>query len=154
MFQLFLLIFIYEKKFVTIPLQIVIKLNEHSFLLQSTKKSLAIKKRLLNLKDKANIQTTLIFVLQKEEALNHAIAKLLQQMKKHHINVRTIEEFPITHEVNSLNFSFIHLNTQEDFVLADPIRDSKDVYKIFIDELTMEEYRLDYYRILEQSEAF
>ena len=56
--------------------------------------------------------------------------------------------------MNSLNFSFIHLNTQEDFVLADPIRDSKDVYKIFIDELTMEEYRLDYYRILEQSEAF
>ncbi len=75
-------------------------------------------------------------------------------MKKHHIKLYTIEEFPIAHKVNSLNFSFIHLNTQEDFVLADPIRDSKDVYKIFIDELTMEEYRLDYYKILEQSEAF
>ena len=135
-----------------IPLQIVMELNEQSFLLQSNKKSLAIKKRLLNLKHKANIQSTIIFVLQENEPFSPTMHKLLSQMKKHNITVKTIEEFPIAHEINSLNFSFIHLNSKEDFVLADPIRDSKDVYKIFIDELTMEEYRLDYYKILEQSD--
>ena len=137
-----------------IPLQIVMELNKKSFLLQSNKKSLDIKTRLLNLKNKANIHTTIIFVLQEHQPLTQAMHNLLNKMKKHHIAVKTIEEFPITHHVNSLNFSFIHLNSKKDFVLADPIRDSKDVYKIFIDALTMEEYHLDYYKILEQSDDF
>jgi hypothetical protein len=75
-------------------------------------------------------------------------------MKQNNIEVRLIDKHLIENTVDSLDFTFIHLNDARDFVLADPIRDSKDVYKLFIDELTMDEYRTDYQRFLEKSKVY
>ena len=75
-------------------------------------------------------------------------------MTEHHIEVRTILKENIIHDVNSLDFTFIHLHDKRDFVLADPIRDSKDVYKIYTNELTMDEYRTDYERFINKSKVY
>ena len=75
-------------------------------------------------------------------------------MIENSIEVRTIIKKSIIHDVNSLDFSFIHLHDKRDFVLADPIRDSKNVYKIYTNELTMDEYRTDYERFINISKVY
>ncbi len=65
-----------------------------------------------------------------------------------------VEKEKIIHKVNSLDFFFIHLGDERDFVLADPIRDNKDVFKLFINEVTLDEYRSDYRKIDAKSELF
>ena len=137
-----------------IPLQVVMQLKSDNIFLEKSNKSLKIKKKFLNLFSDFNIKTTLIFVIPSQETVTNNIKKLLDEMKKHHIDVYLIEEEKIIQEVNSLDFIFIDLHNKQDFVLADPIRDSKDVYKIFINKVTMEEYRIDYYKILEQSKEW
>jgi len=72
-------------------------------------------------------------------------------MKEHQITVKIVAKETIINEINSIDFFFIHLKDSHDFVLADPLRDNKDVYKLFTNRLTMEEYRIDYQTILNKS---
>ena len=137
-----------------ISLQIVMKLDENNLFLNSSRTDLEIRSRFLNLYTRAKVKTTIIFVIDKEEKFELHTKLLLSEMQKHHIEVRTIQEQTIINRVNSIDFSFIHLNDKRDFVLADPIRDSKDVYKLFTDELTMDEYRTDYKRFIEMSKVY
>lgn len=137
-----------------ISLQIVMQLNEDTLFAQSNKQSLAIKKKFLHLYQSANIKITIIFVVEKNVPIDDNNTYLLNKMRQNHIEVRLIDKTLIMNTVDSLDFSFIHLNDVRDFVLADPIRDSKDVYKLFIDELTMDEYRTDYQRFLEKSKVY
>ena len=76
------------------------------------------------------------------------------EIKEHNIEVKVVEKEKIIHKVNSLDFFFIHLEDERDFVLADPIRDNKDVFKLFINEVTLDEYRSDYRKIDGESELF
>jgi hypothetical protein len=137
-----------------ISFQVVMQLDEDNFFIQPNRQSLEIKKNFLHLYRKANISTSIIFVIEKDETISPNNLYLLNQMKQNHIEVRLIEKHLIENTVDSLDFSFIHLNDARDFVLADPIRDSKDVYKLFIDELTMDEYRTDHQRFLEKSKVY
>lgn len=137
-----------------IPLQVVMQLNENNLFLQTNKQSLEIKKKFLRLSINANIAISIIFVRDEQESLNSNELYLLNQMHQNNIEVRLIDKDIIINIVDSLDFNFIHLNDERDFVLADPIRDSKDVYKLFIDELTMDEYRTDYQRFLEKSKVY
>jgi len=137
-----------------ISLQIVMQLDNDNLFIQASRESLEIKKKFLYLYSKANIQSTIIFVTQKDEPISPNNLYLLNQMKQNNIEVRLIEKHLIENTVDSLDFTFIHLNDERDFVLADPIRDSKDVYKLFIDKLTMDEYRTDYQRFLEKSKVY
>jgi len=137
-----------------IPLQVVMELNEENTFLQWRHKDIEIKNRILNLASKANIETTIIFVIADNKKLSNNMINLLNKMSKHKIVVRLIEKKQIVHYVNSLDFIFIQLNDKRDFVFADPIRDSKDVYKLFINKTTMDEYRTDYQRFLEKSKKW
>ena len=137
-----------------ISLQVVMQLNNAEILKKSSLKNLEIKSKLFNLKTHYNVNVTVIFIVQESNTLNMHDQYLLNEMHQHNINVKTTEEKNIINEVDSLNFSFIHLKDTRDFVLADPIRDSKDVYKLFIDKLTMDEYRTDYQKILEKSISY
>jgi hypothetical protein len=101
-----------------------------------------------------NVKTTILFVIDADTTLDIHTKLLLSEMQKHQIEVRIIEDKKIINKVNSTDFTFIHLNDKRDFVLADPIRDSKDVYKLFIDKLTMDEYRTDYKRFIEKSKVY
>jgi len=137
-----------------ISLQVVMQLNNAEIFKKSSLKNLEIKSKFFNLKNNHNINVTVIFIVEESNTLNIHDQYLLSEMHRHNINVRTTKEKDIIHEVDSLDFSFIHLKDKRDFVLVDPIRDSKDVYKLFIDELTMDEYRTDYQKILEKSMSY
>ena len=137
-----------------ISLQVVMQLNNNNFFLQKDKQSLEIKQKFLRLYIHSNIDINIIFVQEEHQPLDSTQSYLLNQMVQNNIKVRLIENTSIKNMVDSLDFCFIHLNDERDFVLADPIRDSKDVYKLFIDELTMDEYRTDYQRFLEKSKVY
>jgi len=137
-----------------IPLYIVMELNEENIFLQWRHKDIEIKNRFLNLASKANIKTSIIFVIEENQKITTRAIKLLKEMQEHQISIRMIEKKKIVHEVNSLDFIFIQLNDKRDFVFADPIRDSKDVYKLFINKTTMDEYRTDYQKFLEKSKKW
>ncbi len=137
-----------------ISLQVVMQLDENNLFLQSGQADLEIRSRFLNLYNEYHVKTTIIFVIESYASLNTHIKLLLSDMQKHNIQVKIIEKESIVNEVDSLNFSFIHLNDKRDFVLADPIRDSKDVYKLFTSQLTMDEYRTDYQRFIEMSKVY
>jgi hypothetical protein len=135
-------------------LQIVMKLDYQNLFLQSCRINLEIRSKLLNLYNSAKVKTTIIFVIKSKEIFDIHTKLLLSEMQKYNIIVRVIEEEKIIHKVNSTDFSFIDLNDKRDFVLADPIRDSKNVYKLFTDELTMDEYRTDYQRFITMSKVY
>ena len=137
-----------------IKFQVVMQLNEKSPFLKSSYRDLEIRSRFLNLYQKHNIRTTIIFVIDSYRELTTHKKYLFSEMIEHHIEVRTVLKEEIIHDVNSLDFSFIHLHDKRDFVLADPIRDSKDVYKIYTNELTMDEYRTDYERFINKSTIY
>jgi len=122
--------------------------------LQSSRIDLEIRSKILHLKKEFNVSTTIIFVVENLLELNTHKKLLFSEMIEQGIEVRMIEKEKIVHEVDSLDFIFIHLNDSRDFVLADPIRDSKDVYKLFTNELTMDEYRTDYQLFMAQSRGY
>jgi hypothetical protein len=136
-----------------IPFFIVTELTQDHLLLGMSYKELKIKDKLLKLSSHG-IDSTIIFVVEEEKDLSSSCLTLLDEIKKSHISVRLINKKKIIHEVNSLNFFFIHLEDERDFVLTDPIRDNKDVFKLFINEVTLDEYRTDYYKILKKSHLF
>jgi hypothetical protein len=135
-----------------IPLYMVMELSQESIFLQITQKNLDIKRRFLNLYSTATIATTIIFVVQDREKSSKNIKKLLDELLQHNIEVHLVNRDEIINEVNSLDFIFIDLKDRRDFVLADPIRDSKDVYKLFTNDVTMDEYKTDYQKFLIRSE--
>jgi hypothetical protein len=128
-------------------LYIVMQLNEKSLFWDSSRKVKKIKDRFFNLY-KYGIDTTFILVL---DSTQNRPTELLEEMQKYHIQTRTVQKDEIIQEVNSLDFAFIHMGDHRDFVLADPLRDSKDVFKLFIDEIMMDEYHMDYEKILDCS---
>ena len=135
-------------------LQVVMQLNEDSPFLKSSYRDLEIRSHFLNLYQNHNVKVTVIFVINSDEELNTHKKYLFSEMIENNIEVRTIIKKSIIHDVNSLDFSFIHLHDKRDFVLADPIRDSKNVYKIYTNELTMDEYRTDYERFINKSKVY
>jgi hypothetical protein len=137
-----------------ISLQVVMRLDDKNLFLQSSRTDLEIRSKFLNLYSMYNVKTTILFVIDADTTLDIHTKLLLSEMQKHQIEVRIIEDKKIINKVNSTDFTFIHLNDKRDFVLADPIRDSKDVYKLFIDKLTMDEYRTDYKRFIEKSKVY
>lgn len=134
-------------------LYIVREFNENSLFLDSNYKIREIKERFFGLSS-YGIDTTIIFVVESLDALPQNLQAVLEEMKKRSIEVRLVIKDSIINEVNSLDFAFIHMGDKRDFVLADPLRDSKDVFKLFVDEITMDEYRIDYEKILEKSRKF
>jgi hypothetical protein len=134
-----------------IPLYMVMELNENNIFLQLTQKNLEIKKRFLNLYSSAQIKTTVIFVVEDSGAISEHIKKLLNKLIDNHIKVYMVNRNEIINDVNSLNFIFLNLRDKRDFVLADPIRDNKDVYKLFTNNITMDEYKTDYQKFLMRS---
>jgi len=136
-----------------IPFYIVTELTEENLLLGLGKKEVNIKQRFLNLFEHG-VNTTIIFIVEEHQTLSTACKELLIEMQKHNIEVRVVIKEKIIHEVNSIDFFFIHEEDKKDFVLADPIRDNKDVFKLFINEVTLDEYRTDYHKILNKSQLF
>ena len=132
------------------PLYIVMEFNHNNIFLELNCKAKEIQNRFFELSS-FGVETTVIFVIDSIDKSHIGLEKVLEKMKKHSIDVRLIEKESIVHEVNSLDFMFIHIGDERDFVLADPLRDSKDVFKLFIDEVTMDEYRIDYGKILDNS---
>ena len=134
-----------------IPLYMVMELNDKSIFLELNQKNLEIKKRFLNLYSTVHVSTTTIFVVDEIDNISENIKKLLNKLLKHNIEVHLVNRNDIINEVNSLDFIFIDLKDKRDFVLADPIRDSKDVYKLFTNDVNMDEYKIDYKRFLRKS---
>ncbi|MBU1668095.1 hypothetical protein KKC13_06715 [bacterium] len=133
-----------------IPFYMVMEFTSKNIFLQSTQKDIEIKKRFLNLQN-YGIESHLIFIVENTKTISHELEMLLKEMHEHQITVRVVCKEKIIHEINSIDFFFIHLKDSRDFVLADPLRDNKDVYKLFTNRLTMEEYRIDYQTILNKS---
>jgi len=136
-----------------ISLQVVMQLHNNLFA-QPNIQSMKIKNRLLSLYDTAKIKTNIIFVTKEDTSISQSNHNLFKEMSQHNIEVQLIHQEDIANSVNSLDFSFIDLNDERDFVLADPIRDSKDVYKLFIDKVTMDEYKADYQKFLAKSKPY
>jgi hypothetical protein len=134
-----------------IPLYVVMELTENSIFLKLTQKNLEVKKRFLKLPFNANITIKIIFVVKDRRDVSNQIKKLLNKLLDHNIEVHLINRDEIINEVNSLDFIFIDLRDKRDFVLADPIRDNKDVYKLFTNDVTMDEYKTDYQKFLMKS---
>ena len=134
-----------------IPLYVVMELNESNIFLQLTQKNLEIKKRFLALHARANITITIILVVENKDKISDYIKMLLNKLLEHNIKAYLVNRNEIINEVNSLNFIFIDLKDKRDFVLADPIRDNKDVYKLFTNDVTMDEYKTDYQKFLMKS---
>ena len=136
-----------------IPFFIVMELNEENLFFANSDKELEIKNRFFNLPT-YGVKLTIIFIVEEFTALSKPCRELLKEIKEHNIKVKVVEKEKIIHKVNSLDFFFIHLGDERDFVLADPIRDNKDVFKLFINEVTLDEYRSDYRKIEGKSELF
>jgi hypothetical protein len=126
---------------------IVMEFNETNLFLDSNYKIQEIKRRFFNLYN-YGVETTIIFVV---DNIAPNLQNLLREMNRYNIKTKVVERIDIIYEVNSLNFAFINIGDKRDFVLADPLRDNKDVYKLFTDEITMDEYRVDYAKILSKS---
>ena len=135
-----------------IPLYLVMELTQKSIFWDITQKNLEIKRKFLNLYSVAGITTTMIFVVGDREKISQRVKNLLDELIEHNIEVYLVNRDEIINEVNSLDFIFIDLGDKRDFVLADPIRDSKEVYKIFTNDVTMDEYKTDYQKFLIRSE--
>jgi len=133
-----------------IPLFIVMDCTSNHSLIDQGDKSIEIKNRFLNLSH-YGIETHMVLVLDDIDEIPLEFQELLTEMKAKNIMVRVVEKMKVIHAVNSIDFFFIHLGDKRDFVLADPIRDSKDVYKLFRNEVNMDEYRIDYRRIIAKS---
>ncbi len=133
-----------------IPVYIVMEFHENNLFLQSTHKDLTTKERFFNLSNHG-IERHLIFIVDSLDMLSVKFKKILKELEQHNIKVRVVTKETIVHKVNSLDFFFIHVGDERDFVLADPIRDNKDVFKIFTNDITMDEYRTDYKKIFEKS---
>ena len=135
----------------SIPLYMVMELNDKSIFLELSQKNLEIKRRFLNLYSRVNITTTTIFVVEDRDNLSVLVQHLLEEFLEKNIEIYLVNRNDIINEVNSLDFIFIDLKDKRDFVLADPIRDSKDVYKLFTNDINMDEYKIDYQRFLRKS---
>ena len=134
-----------------IPLFIVMELNEKNLFFANSDKELEIRDRFFNL-FAYGVKPTIIFIVEGITTLSKPYKELLHEIKEHNVEVKVVEKEKIVHDVNSLDFFFIHLGDDRDFVLADPIRDNKDVFKLFINKVTLDEYRSDYRKIDVRSE--
>ena len=133
-----------------ISFQVVMQLNEENLFFGESNKEFKIKNRFLNL-DTYGVECTIIFIVEDDENLTVKEANLLNEISKEELVVRIVKKDKVIQKVNSLDFFFIYLGDERDFVLADPIRDNKDVFKLFINETTMDEYRIDYRKIIYES---
>jgi predicted nucleic acid-binding Zn finger protein len=93
-------------------------------------------------------------VVENFDGISSDFKELLTEMKENKMHVHLVKREKIINKVNSIDFFFIHMGDSRDFVLADPIRDNKDVFKLFINEVNMDEYRTDYRKILNKSINF
>jgi hypothetical protein len=133
-----------------ISFQVVMELNDESLFFAVSDKEFKIKSRFLTLST-YGVDCTIIFVVDDDENLSVKYQNLLTEMAKESLTVRVVKKERVIHKVNSLDFFFIYIGDERDFVLADPIRDNKDVFKLFINEVTMDEYRIDYRKIIYES---
>jgi len=136
-----------------ISFQVVMQLNEDSLFFAMSDREFKIKNRFLNLST-YGVECTIIFVVEDDENLPLKYQNLLTKMAKESLVVRLVKKDRVIHKVNSLDFFFIYTGDERDFVLADPIRDNKDVFKLFINKVTMDEYRVDYRKIIYESRIF
>jgi len=136
-----------------ISFQVVMELTDDNLFFAVSDKEFKIKNRFLNLSD-YGVKCTIIFVVKEDENLTKKHQNLLNEMSKEKITLRLVKREKIVHKINSLDFFFIYIGDHRDFVLADPIRDNKDVFKLFINEVSMDEYRIDYRKILYESRKF
>jgi len=132
-------------------LYIVQEFNSNHYLVQSDYQYIKIQESLFNL---GNYGIDIEFIAVIGSGLSLEIEHSLEKISKNGIRVRVVEKDKIINQVNSIDFAFIKDNGENNFVLADPLRDSKDVYKIFINSITMEEYYSDYYKILKYSKPY
>ena len=133
-----------------ISFQVVMELNEENLFFGESNKEFKIKNRFLNLAT-YGVECTIIFIVEDDENLTIKEENLLNEISKEALLVRIVKKEKVINKVNSLDFFFIYLGDERDFVLADPIRDNKDVFKLFINEVTMDEYRVDYRKIIYES---
>jgi len=133
-----------------ISFQVVMQLNEENLFFAMSDKEFKIKNRFLNLST-YGVECTIIFIVEDDEHLPTKYQNLLNEMTKESLVVRLVKKDRVIHKVNSLDFFFIYTGDERDFVLADPIRDNKDVFKLFINKVTMDEYRIDYRKIIYES---
>ncbi len=131
-----------------IPLYVVMELNEKSIFLELSQKNLEIKERFLALSSHFNIQIHIIFVQEEGRDIPQS---LIAELLSYNIEIYLVSREAVILEVNSLDFIFIDLKDHRDFVLADPLRDSKEVYKLFTNEVIMDEYKTDYQKLLRKS---
>jgi len=136
-----------------ISFQVVMQLNEDSLFFAVSDKEFKIRNRFLNLSS-YGVECTIVFVVEDEDNLPIKYRNFLTEITKESIEVRLVRKDRIIHKINSLDFFFIHIGDERDFVLADPIRDNKDVFKLFINEVTMDEYRIDYRKIIDESRVY
>jgi len=136
-----------------VSFQVVMQLNEDSLFFAISDKDFKIRNRFLNLSS-YGVECTAIFVVEDDEKLPIKYKNLLSEIAKESIEVRLVRKDRIIHKINSLDFFFIHIGDERDFVLADPIRDNKDVFKLFINEVTIDEYRIDYRKIIDESRVY
>ena len=134
-----------------IPLFIVQEFSPSHFLVKVGYQERKIQESFFDL-TKYGIEINLIVVIDKD--LSEEVKTVMDSMVERKINIRVVKKSDIIEEVNSIDFAFIDTKTENDFVLADPLRDSKDVYKIFINSITMEEYHSDYYKIYTKSTPY
>ena len=130
-----------------ISFQVVMQLNDDNLFFAISDKDFKIKNRFLSLSS-CGIDSTIVFVVDDDNNLSLKYQNLLTEIAKESLTVRVVKRDSVIHKVNSLDFFFIYTGDERDFVLADPIRDSKDVFKLFINEVTMDEYRIDYRKIV------
>ena len=136
-----------------IPFYVVFQLNKENLFFAKNDKELQIKNRFLNL-SKYGVEATIIFIVEKEKQLSDESKILLKEIKEQDILVKVVEKEQVINSVNSLDFFFIDLGDERDFVLADPIRDNKEVFKLFINKVTLDEYHSDYRKIFSKSSDF
>jgi len=136
-----------------ISFQVVMELNDESLFFAVSDKEFKIKNRFLSLSS-YGVNCTIIFIVEDDKNLSAKYKNLLTEIATESLTVRLVKKERVIHKVNSLDFFFIYMGDERDFVLADPIRDNKDVFKLFINEVTMDEYRIDYRKIINESIIF
>ena len=136
-----------------ISFQVVMELNEENLFFAVSDKEFKIKNRFLNLSS-YGVECTLIFIVEDDENLPIKYKNLVKEIAKESLVVRLVKKERVIHKINSLDFFFIYIGDERDFVLADPIRDNKDVFKLFINKVTMDEYRIDYRKIIYESSIY
>jgi hypothetical protein len=129
------------------------ELNDESLFFAVSDKEFKIKNRFLSLSS-YGVNCTIIFIVEDDKNLSAKYKNLLTEIATESLTVRLVKKERVIHKVNSLDFFFIYMGDERDFVLADPIRDNKDVFKLFINEVTMDEYRIDYRKIINESIIF